>query len=139
LPEATYLSKGTQEAFPVGFLSHGSLSSWTNYTVLFRKIFGPKRDEVAGGWRKLHKKELYSLYCSPSITRMIKSRRMRWEGHVARMGEKRIAYRLLVGKPEGKRPPERPKHTWMDNIRIDLREIGWGGAHWIGLAQDKDN
>jgi hypothetical protein len=87
--------------------------------VLMR-IFGPKRNEVTGGWRKLHNEELRNFYCSPSIIRMRRSRRMRWEGHVARMGKKRNAYRLLVGKPEGKRPPGRPKHRWLDNIKMDL-------------------
>jgi hypothetical protein len=76
---------------------------------VLRRIFGPKRDEVVGGWRKLHKEELYTLYCSPSIIRIIKSRRVRWAGHVARMGEKRNAYMILVEKPEGKRPPGRPR------------------------------
>jgi hypothetical protein len=78
--------------------------------------------------------ELRDLYSSPSIIRIIKSRRMRWEGHVARMGEKRNAYSLLVGKPEGKRPRRRR----VDNIKMDLLEVGWGGVHWIGLAQDRD-
>jgi hypothetical protein len=86
---------------------------------VLRRIFGPKRDEVTGGWRKLHNKELHDLYSSPSIIR-IKSRRMRWAGHVARMGEKRNAYRLLVGKPEGKRPLGRPRHRWVDNTKMDL-------------------
>jgi hypothetical protein len=76
---------------------------------VLRRIFGPKRDEVTGEWRKLHNEELRDLYSSPSIIRIIKSRRMRWAGHVARMREKKIAYRLLVGKPEGKRPLGRPR------------------------------
>jgi hypothetical protein len=101
--------------------------------VLMR-IFGPKRDEVTGEWRKLHNKELHDLYSSPSIIRIIKPRRMRWAGHVARMGEKRIAYRLLVGKPEGTRPLGRPRRRWVDNIRMDLEEVGWGDVDWIGLA-----
>jgi hypothetical protein len=88
-------------------------------------IFGPKRDEVTGGWRKLHNKELHNLYSSPSIIRMIKSRKMRWAGHVAWMGENCNAYATLVGKPEGKRPLRRPRHRWVDNIKIDLRKIGW--------------
>jgi hypothetical protein len=79
---------------------------------VLRSIFGPKRDEVTGEWRKLHNKELHNLYSSPSIIRIIKSRRMRWAGHVARMGEKRNAYRLLVGKPEGRRPLGRPRLRW---------------------------
>jgi hypothetical protein len=89
---------------------------------VLRGIFGPKRDEAIGGWRKVHNEELHNLYCSPSIIRMIKSRRMRWEEHVARLGEKRNAYRILVGKPEGKRPLGRPRRTWKNNIRIDLIE-----------------
>jgi hypothetical protein len=93
-----------------------------------RRIFGPKRDEVTGEWRKLHNKELHDLYSSPSIIRITKSRRMRWAGHVARMGEKRNAYRLLVGKPEEKRPLGRPRRRWVDNIRMDLGEVGWGNV-----------
>jgi hypothetical protein len=92
---------------------------------LLRRILGPKTDEVLGGWKKLHNEELHSLYSSPSIIRMIKSRRMRWTGHATRMGEKRNAYRILVGKPEGKRPPRRPRRMWEDNIKMDLRERGW--------------
>jgi hypothetical protein len=79
---------------------------------------------VIGGWGKLHNEELHNLYCSPSIIRMIKSRRMRWTGHVARMGEKRNGYRIRLGKPEGKRPLGRPRPRWEDNIRMDFREIG---------------
>jgi hypothetical protein len=90
-----------------------------------RTIFEPKRDEVTGEWRKLHNEELRDLYSSPSIIRIIKSRRMRWAGYVARMGEKRSAYRLLVGMPEGKRPLGRPRRRWVDNIRMDLGEVGW--------------
>jgi hypothetical protein len=105
---------------------------------VLRRIFGPKRDEVTGDWRKLHNEELCKLYSSPNIIRMIKSRRMRWAGHVARMGTKRNAYRILVGKPEGKRPLGRPRRRWVDNIKIDLREIGWDGMGWIDLAQDRD-
>jgi hypothetical protein len=82
---------------------------------------------LTGGWRKLHNEELHNLYSSPSIIRKIKSRRMRWPGHVARMGEKRNAYRLLVGMQEGKRPLGRLRRRWVDNIKMDLREIGWGG------------
>jgi hypothetical protein len=88
------------------------------------RIYGPKRDEVTGGWRKLHNEELRDFYSSPSIIRIMKSRRIRWAGHVARMGEKRNAYRLLVGKPEGKRPLGRPRRRWVDNIKRDLLEIG---------------
>jgi hypothetical protein len=89
---------------------------------VLRRIFGPKRDEVTGGWRTLHNEELHNLYSSPSIIRIIKSRRMRWAGHVARMGTKRNIYRILVGKAEGKRPLGRPRHTWVNNIKMDLRE-----------------
>jgi hypothetical protein len=88
---------------------------------VLRRIFGPKRDEVTGGWRKLHNEELHNLYSSPSIIRMIKSRRMRWAGHVARMGEKRNAYRVLVRNLEGKGPLGRPRRRWVDNIKMDLR------------------
>jgi hypothetical protein len=104
---------------------------------VLRRIFGPKRYEGTGDWRKLHNEELCDLYSSPSIIRIIKSRRMRWADHVARMGEKRNVCRLLVGKPEGKRPLGRPRHRWVDNIRMDLGEVGWGDVNWIGLAQDR--
>jgi hypothetical protein len=105
--------------------------------MVLRRIFGPKRDEVTGDWRKLHNKELHDLYSSPSIIR-IKSRKMRWASHVARMGEKRNAYRLLVGKPEGKRPLGRPRSRWVDNIKMDLGEVGWSDVDWIGLAKDRN-
>jgi hypothetical protein len=105
---------------------------------VLRTIFGPKRHKATGEWRKLHNEELRDLYSSPSIIRIIKSRRMRWAGHVARMGDKINAYRLLVGKPEGNRPLGRPRRRWLDNIKMDLLEIGWGGVDWIGLAQDRD-
>jgi hypothetical protein len=93
---------------------------------VLRRIFGPKRDEVTGEWRRLHKRELYALYSSPNIIWVIKSRRLRWAGHVARMAERRGAYRALVGKPEGRRPLERPRRRREDNIKMDLREVGWG-------------
>jgi hypothetical protein len=105
---------------------------------VLRRIFGPKRNEVTGEWRKLHNKELRDLYSLPSIIRIIKSRRMRRAGHVERMGEKRNAYRLLVGKPEGKRPLGRPRRWWEDNIRMGLGDVGWGDVDWIGLAQDRN-
>jgi hypothetical protein len=105
---------------------------------VLRSIFGPKRDEVTGEWRKLHNEELRDLYSSPSIIRIIKSRRMRWAGHVTLMGEKRNAYRLLVGKPEGKRPLGRPRRRWVDNIRMDLGQVVWGDVDWFGLAQDRN-
>ncbi|KAJ4426318.1 hypothetical protein ANN_27132 [Periplaneta americana] len=105
---------------------------------VLRKIFGAKRDEVTGEWRKLHNAELHALYSSPDIIRNIKSRRLRWAGHVARMGESRNAYRVLVGRPAGKRPLERPRRRWEDNIKMDLREVGYDGRDWINLAQDRD-
>jgi hypothetical protein len=89
-------------------------------------------------WRKIHNEELHDLYSSPNIIRITKSRRMRWVGHVAQIGQKMNAYRLLVGKPEEKRPLGRPRRRWMDNIRMDLVEVGWGDVDWIGLAQDRD-
>jgi hypothetical protein len=104
-----------------------------------RRIFGPKRDEVTGGWRKLHNEELHNLYSSPVISRMIKSRRMRWAGLVGRMGtKKKNEYRILVGKPEGNRPLGRPRRSWVDNIKMNLREIGWDGIDWIDMTQDRD-
>jgi hypothetical protein len=88
------------------------------------------------GWRKVHNKEFHNLYSSPSIIRIIKSRRMRWAGHTARLGEKRNMFRLLVVKPEGRRSLGRPRHRWIDNIKMDLLEIGVNVVDWIGLAQD---
>jgi hypothetical protein len=105
---------------------------------VLRRIFGPKRDEVMGDWRKLHNEELRDLYSSPMKIRIIKTRRMRWAGHVARMGEKRNAYRLLVGKLEGKRPLGRPRRRCVDNIRMDLEELEWGDVDWICLAKDRN-
>jgi hypothetical protein len=102
---------------------------------VLRRIFGPKRDEVTGEWIKLHNEELNDLYSSPTIVRVIKSRRMRW---AERMGEGRGVYRVLVGKPEVKRPLGRPRCRWEDNIKIDLQEVGWVGTDWIYLAQDRD-
>jgi hypothetical protein len=93
---------------------------------------------VTGEWRKLYNEELRDLYSSPSIIRIIKSRRMRWAGHVAQMGEKRNAYRLLVGNLEGKRPLGRQRRRWVDNIRMDIGEVEWGDVDWIGLAQDRN-
>ena len=106
--------------------------------MVLRRIFGPGRDEVTGEWRRLHNEELNDLYCSPNIVRVIKSRRMRWAGHVGRIGEERGVYRVLVGKPEGRRPLGRPRRRWVDNIRTDLKEVGCGYMDWIGLAQDRD-
>jgi hypothetical protein len=104
---------------------------------VLRRIFGPKRNEVMGGWRKLHE-ELHNLYSSSSIIRMIESRRMRWTGHVTRMGRERNIYIILAGKPGGKIPLGRLRHRWVNTIKMDLREIGWDGMDWIDLAQNKD-
>jgi hypothetical protein len=103
---------------------------------VMRRILGPKREDD-GSWRKLHNDELHSLYSSPNIVKVIKSRRMRWTRHVARIGEGRGVYRVLVGRPEGKRPPGRPRRRWEENTKLDLREIGIDGANWIQLAQDR--
>jgi hypothetical protein len=105
---------------------------------VLRRIFGLKRDEVIGGWRKVHNEELHNLHFSPSIIRIIKSRRIGRAGHVARMAKKRNAYGISLGKPEGKRPLRRPRRRWEDNIRMYLREIGWGCMNWIYLTQDRD-
>ena len=93
---------------------------------VLRIILGSKTDEETGEWRKLHKEELYDLHFSPNTIRVIKQKRMRWAGHVTRMGERRGVFRVLVGKPEGKRPLGRPRRRWEDNIKVDLQEVGWG-------------
>jgi hypothetical protein len=103
---------------------------------VLRRIFGSNRDDGAGDWRKLHDEELHNLYSSPNIIRMIKSRRMRWAGHVARMGELRNAHNIL-GKPEGKRTLRRTRRRWEDNIKMDLRETGMKDVDWIHLAQNR--
>jgi hypothetical protein len=105
---------------------------------VLRRIFGPKCNEVTGEWRKLHNEELHNLYSSPDIIRQVKSGKMRWAGHVARMEEERRVQRVLVGKPEGKRSLGRPRRRWEDGIRMDLREIGLGCVDWIRLSQDRD-
>ena len=105
---------------------------------MLRRIFGSRREKVTGEWRRLHSEELNDLYSSPNTVRVIKSKRMRRDGHVARMDEDRGAYRVLVGKPDGKRPLGRPRRRWLDNIRMDLQEVGLGYEDWIGLAQDRD-
>jgi hypothetical protein len=105
---------------------------------VLRRIFGPKRSETTGEWRKLRNEELNDLYCSNNIVRVIKSRRMRWAGHVARTGEIRGVYGVLVGKPESKRPLRRPRLRWEDNIKMDLQEVGCGCVDWIDLTQDRD-
>jgi len=106
--------------------------------MVLRRIFGPGRDEVTGEWRRLHNEELNDLYSSPNVVGVIKLRGMRWAGHVARMGEEMVVYRVLVGKPEGRRPLGRPRCRWVDNIRMDLQEVGCGYMDWIGLARDRD-
>ena len=106
--------------------------------MVLRRIFGPRRDEVTEKWRRMHNEELNDLYSSHNIVRVIKSRRMRWAAHVVRMGEERGLYRVLLGKPEGRKPMRRPRRRWVDNIRTDLQEVGCGYMDWIGLAQDRD-
>jgi hypothetical protein len=101
--------------------------------MVLRRIFGPRRDEVTGDWRRLHNEELNDLYCSPNIVRVIKWRRMRWTGHVARMGRGEGVYRVVVRKPVGRRPLGRPRRGWMD-----LQEMGCAYMDWIELAQDRD-
>jgi hypothetical protein len=98
--------------------------------IVLRRIFGPKKDDIKGEWRKLHYMELNDLYCSPNIVHVIKSRRMRWAGHVADMAEGRGVYRVLVGKPEGRSIFGRPRHRWEDNIKMDLQVVGCGGMDW---------
>jgi len=106
--------------------------------MVLRRLFGPRRDELTGEWRRLHNKELSDLYSSSNIVRVIKSRRMRWAEHVARMGEEKGVYRVLVGKPEGKRPLGRPRLRWVDNIMMDLQEVECGYVDWIGRDQERD-
>jgi hypothetical protein len=102
------------------------------------KLFGPERNEVTGDWRKLRDEEVNDLYCSPNIVRVIKSRRTRWAGHVARMRARRDLHRVFVGKPEAKRQLGITRRGWEDNIKMDLQEVGCGGIDWIELAQDRD-
>jgi hypothetical protein len=104
---------------------------------VLRRIFVPKRDKLIGGWRKMHNEELHNLYSSPNIIRMIRSRRMKWTGHVARIGEKQNAYRGFVGKPEERRPLGKPRRRWDDIIKMDLRGMEWGNIDWIDLAHDR--
>jgi len=105
---------------------------------MLRRIFGPKRDDLTREWRKLHNEELKELYSSSNIDRVIKAGRMRWAGNVARKGERRGVYRILVGKPEGKSPLGRPNHRWKDNIKMDLQEVECRPMDWIEVAQDRD-
>jgi hypothetical protein len=104
---------------------------------VLKRIFGPKRDEVTREWRKLHNERLNGLYSSPNIIRVIKSRRMRWAGHIARMKERRVGYRVLVGKPEGKKPLRRPRRKWEVDIKMNLMEVGcgaWNRLIWLKIG-----
>jgi hypothetical protein len=105
---------------------------------VLKRIFGPKKDEVMGGWRKLHNEVLHDMYLSSSKIRISQSRKMRWTANVTRVGENRNVYRLLVGKPEGKKPLDRAKRRWIDNIKMDLLKMELGGVDWIGQGQDRD-
>jgi len=107
--------------------------------MALRRIFGLRRNEEMGECRRLHNEELNDLYTTPNIVRVIKSRRMKWAGHVSRMGEERMVYRVLVGKPEGKRPLGILRRRWVNNIRMDFQEVGSGYMDWIGRAQDRDS
>jgi len=109
------------------------------YIYVYIYLYIPRRDEVTGEWRRLHNEELNDLYSSPNIVRVIKWRRMRWAGHVARMGEESGMYGVLLGKPEGRRRLERPRRRWVDNIRMNLQDVGCGHMDWIGLAQDRES
>jgi hypothetical protein len=107
------------------------------YLLLFITFSITLHQSKNGSWRKLHNDELHTLYSSPNIVRVIKSRRIRWAGHVARMGEGRGVYRVLIRRSERTRPLGRPRRRWEDNIKLDLKEIGIDGANWIRLAQDR--
>ena len=140
---STCESRGRQ--FPASTVMYGKLYETWSLTLreerrlrVLRRVFEPKRNEVTGEWRKLHNEELSNLYSLPNIVRVVKSRRMRWAGHVARMGEGRGVHRVLVGKPEGKRPLGRPRCRWEDSIKMDLQEVGGGCVDWMELAQDRD-
>jgi hypothetical protein len=104
--------------------------------ILLRRVFGPKRDEVTGEWKKLHNEELNDLYSLPNIVRVVKSRRMRWAGHVARMGEDRDVHRVLVRMSEKKRPLGRPRRRWEDNIKMDLQKVGGGSWRMDGVGSE---
>ena len=110
------------------FVRHQKLLSWGNIV--------PQQGN--GEWRKLHNEELSDQYSLPNIVRVVKSRRMRWTGHLGRMGEGRVVHRFLVGKPEGKRPLGRPRRRWENNIKMDLQEVGGGCGDWMELAQERD-
>jgi hypothetical protein len=123
-----------RETWSLTFREEHKLGVFENRVL--RRIFGPKREED-GSWGKLHNDELRNLYSSPNIVRAIKSRKLSWEGHVTRMGERRGVYRVLVGRPEGERPLGRRRRRWEDNIKLELRYIGVDGANWIRLAEDR--
>jgi len=124
------------ETWSLTLREEGRLRVFENRVL--RKVFAPKRDEVTEEWRKLHNEELNNLYSLHNIVRVVKSRRMRWAEHVASMGEDRGVHRVLVGKPEGKRPLGKPRSRWEDNIKTDLQEVGGGRGDWMELAQDRD-
>jgi hypothetical protein len=105
---------------------------------VLRRKFGPKRDDVTGGWRKLHNEEVNDVYFSPNIIQAVRSRRMRCTGHMAHAVERRGAYRVLVRRPEGKRPLRRPRRRWKNNIKLYLQEVGWGDMDWMYLAEVRD-
>ena len=104
---------------------------------VLRRIFGPRRIDVTGEWRKLHNEELNDIYSSSNIVQVIKSRRMRWAGHVACVGDSKAVYRVVMGRSEGKRPLGRPRRRWVDNIKMNIQEVGWVGVDWLELTQDR--
>jgi hypothetical protein len=124
------------EAWYLTFREEHRLRVFENRVL--RKIFGPKRDEVTGEWRRLHSEELCALYFSPNIFQVIKSRRMRWAGHVTRMEDTRGAHSILMGRPDGKRSLGKPRHRCEDNIKMDFKDVGSEGMDWIALAEDRD-
>jgi hypothetical protein len=124
------------ETWPLTLREDRRLRVFENRVLM--RMFGPKRDDVTGDWRKLHNEEVNDQYCSPNIVRVIKSRRVGWAGHVARMGNRRGLYNVLVWKPEGKRPPGSPRRTREENIMMGLQEMGCWGVDWIELAQERD-
>jgi hypothetical protein len=124
------------ETWSVTLREEQSLRVFENRAL--RRIFVPKREEVTGVWRRLSSEELNDMYSSPNKVWVIKLRRMGWAGHVACMGARRDVYRILVGRPEGRRPLGRPRDRWEDNSKMDLQEVGWGAMDWIQLAQDRD-
>jgi hypothetical protein len=124
------------ESWPVTFSEDCGLMAFKNRVL--SGMLGTKKEEVTGGWTELYNVEHHTLYFSPNIFRVIKSRRMRWVGHVAHMVYKRYEYRIFIGKPEGRRPLGRSGNWWEDNIKVDLEEIQWEDVDWIYLAKDRD-